>query len=102
MAAFNGELFFNASDAANGREIWKSDGTAAGTEMVKDIWPGPNSGGARELTVVNGELFFSAFDPNVNGDELWKSDGTTAGTVLVEHRLGKISFRDRATASPAS
>ena len=30
-------LIFRASDGTNGRELWKSDGTASGTVMVKDI-----------------------------------------------------------------
>ena len=32
--------FFAANDGVNGYELWKSDGTAAGTMLVKDILPG--------------------------------------------------------------
>jgi ELWxxDGT repeat protein len=32
-------LFFTAYDGVNGFELWKSDGTAAGTVLVKDIRP---------------------------------------------------------------
>ena len=35
-----GTLFFTANDGINGTELWKSDGTAAGTVLVKDINPG--------------------------------------------------------------
>src|SRR5216110_3545184 len=78
----NGTLFFVASDPTNGRELWKSDGTAAGTVLVKDINPGPGDSSPDGLTDVNGTLFFVASD--ANGCELWKSDGTAAVTVLVK------------------
>jgi ELWxxDGT repeat protein len=63
--------------------LWKSDGTTAGTVMVKDINPGSVSSNPSYLANVNGTLFFSAND-GTHGVELWKSDGTTAGTVLVK------------------
>ncbi|BBH39037.1 hypothetical protein myaer102_15570 [Microcystis viridis NIES-102] len=40
LTAVGNTLFFAASDGVNGRELWKSDGTAAGTVLVKDINPG--------------------------------------------------------------
>ncbi|WP_221392096.1 hypothetical protein [Dyadobacter sp. NIV53] len=33
-------VFFSAGTAATGQELWKSDGTTAGTVLVKDIFPG--------------------------------------------------------------
>ena len=79
----NGTLYLTAFNGTNGIELWKSDGTEAGTVLVKDIWDGSGSSVPRYLTNVNGTLFFSAND-NSKGDELWKSDGTEAGTVLVK------------------
>ena len=83
FANVNGTLLFTATDGTHGRELWKSDGTEAGTVLVKDINPGPGDSSAQGLTSVNGTLFFTA-DDGVNGLELWKSDGTEAGTVLVK------------------
>ena len=77
-----GVLYFMASDGTNGTELWKSDGTEAGTVMVKDIWPGTEAGSPKYLTDVGGVLYFVAND-GTNGEELWKSDGTEAGTVMV-------------------
>src|SRR6188474_1254163 len=54
-------------------------------ELLKDIAAGPaiNSSSPTGLTVMGGNVYFQAYDPN-NGGELWKSDGTAAGTVLVK------------------
>ncbi len=75
-------LFFIALTPEHGQELWKSDGTAAGTVLVKDIKPGSESSFLRDLTNLGGTLFFVA-DNGVYGMELWRSDGTVAGTVLV-------------------
>ena len=64
-------------------ELWKSDGTAAGTVLVKDILGGSSGSFPSYLTNVNGTLFFGANDGS-HGNELWKSDGTAAGTVMVK------------------
>ena len=63
----------------HGFELWKSNGTAAGTVMVKDINPGSKSSYPSFLTNVDGSLFFAATDA-VHGSQLWQSNGTTAGT----------------------
>lgn len=81
----NGMLYFPANDGVNGLELWKSNGTEAGTVMVKDI---NTSGGSfpiypYEPVELNGIIFFSAYNPTT-GTELWKSDGTESGTVLVK------------------
>jgi ELWxxDGT repeat protein len=83
LTNINGVLYFTANDGVNGYELWKSDGTAAGTVLVKDIRAGSSSSGISRLASVNGILYFTAND-GVNGSELWKSDGTAAGTVLVK------------------
>lgn len=82
----NGTLFFVANDNnstnGTGKELYKSNGTGAGTTLVKDIYIGGNANPAN-LTNWNGTLYFTATDAT-HGTELWKSDGTTAGTVLVK------------------
>ncbi len=78
----SGSLFFIASDPARGDELWRSDGSSAGTSLVKEIMPthiGPFT--SSQLVNVSGTLFFAANDGS-SGDELWKSDGTSAGTIM--------------------
>src|SRR5262249_23676497 len=78
-------------DGTTGLELWKSDGTTAGTVLVADIVPGSGSSLPNHLTAVGATLFFTAFDP-AHGIELWKSDGTAAGTGLVaDFQPGKNS-----------
>ena len=76
------QLFFSAT-GVEGAELWKTDGTAAGTKLVKDIFPGPNGSSPYGLNAVGCTLFFFAYD-GIHGTELWKSDGTEAGTTLVK------------------
>ena len=73
---------FAADDGTNGRELWRSDGTLAGTVLVKDILPGAASSLSLFLFArsVNGKYYFAA-DDGVNGVEPWVSDGTAAGTI---------------------
>jgi ELWxxDGT repeat protein len=86
LANFNGTLFFAATDGVHGLELWKSDGTAAGTTMVADINPGIYHSDPTNLTVVNGTLYFQATS-NTSSWQLWKSDGTTSGTVMVKDNV---------------
>jgi len=78
-----GKLFFTAKTDANGDELWVSDGTTAGTKMVKDINPGSGSASPRFLVEMDGKVYFQASD-GTNGVELWVSDGTEAGTTLIK------------------
>src|SRR6185436_15517819 len=78
----NGVLFFSTTQNYE-TELWKSDGTEAGTVRVKDIATGQSSSYVTSIVNANGVLLFSANDM-LHGSELWRSDGTEAGTTLVK------------------
>lgn len=83
MTPVGDRLFFFADDGWHGREVWTSDGTAAGTYLVKDIWPG--SDGSPEpfpMTALGNRVVFIAADAFLSFG-LWVSDGTEAGTYLL-------------------
>ena len=84
FASVDGILYFSAFDVAHGIELWRSDGTAAGTYMVKDINPGSAHAAPYNIIAYGGYyndsvIYFLA--DSGNGFQIWKSDGTAAGTV---------------------
>jgi ELWxxDGT repeat protein len=82
MTEVGGTVFFTPDTPTTGDELWKSDGTEAGTVRVKDIRPGSAGSSPQSLTDLNGTLYFFAYDGTSGG--LWKSDGTEVGTVRVK------------------
>jgi ELWxxDGT repeat protein len=84
FAALNGRLYFAATGATGGNELWSYDPTANTVALVKDIntTSGTASSGPRALVALSGKLYFTASD-GTSGIELWQSDGTAPGTVRV-------------------
>lgn len=95
IVVFRDELYFAANDGSTGVELWKSDGTQAGTQRIKDINSGEASSFPGWFVELNGELYFSSID-STSGDELWRTDGTSVGT----QRVADI-YPGEGSASPA-
>jgi ELWxxDGT repeat protein len=83
LKAVGNTLYFSAAEPKTGRELWVSDGTAAGTRLLRDINPGPTSANPRNVLDNYGYAFFAA-DDGVHGEELWLSDGSPGGAWLVK------------------
>jgi ELWxxDGT repeat protein len=74
---------FEGLDPIHGAELWVTDGTAPGTHLLKDIYPGPYPSTPRELTRFGSRTFFTA-ESEAEGLELWATDGTVRGTTLLK------------------
>jgi ELWxxDGT repeat protein len=106
FAEYNGKLYFRANDGGttvggHGNELWVTDGTAVGTQLVIDLRPGGSASSPDYLTVYNGMLYFAAND-GTSGTELWMTDGTALGTTLlldINSGSGSSSPREFAEAS---
>jgi ELWxxDGT repeat protein/autotransporter-associated beta strand protein len=77
----NGLLFFETVDNF-GVELWKSDGTTAGTTVLNNL-TSVEPVQPMTLASFNSAVYFVKEDMT-HGFELWKSNGTPAGTVLVD------------------
>ncbi|MBC8105108.1 MAG: hypothetical protein H7Z14_00840 [Anaerolineae bacterium] len=89
---FGNKIVFSAIDEDHGYELWISDGTAAGTTLLKDINPGAGSSQPYGFTVGNGVVYFGAED-NGADSQVWRTDGTPGGTVkLTNAPDGVVSF----------
>ena len=78
--ALGTDVAFIAVEPINGFALWRTDGTAKGTKVIRDI----NSIRIFDFASGNGVLFFTGFDRSGQfGIELWRTDGTFNGTVMV-------------------
>lgn len=98
MAFREGEVIFTAHTSTAGRELWRSDGTQAGTHMITDLYPGEKDGvfptGTPGVSfyIWNDSLIYFAGADSVHAAnefvyELFVSDGTEAGTQLVSDQF---------------
>lgn len=91
----DGLTLFAASNGVNGEEPWISDGTAAGTRLLKNAAADQANGSSpRAFASVGNRLMFIADDSG--GSAVWSSDGTDSGTQRVASITGEV---DEAIAS---
>src|SRR6478735_9572324 len=81
---FNNQLFFWANDGVHGYELWVSDGSVSGTQMILDVNPGiVTQDISNEICYANNKIYFVA-DNGITGEELWVTDGLASHTSLVK------------------
>ncbi len=81
MASLGTRLVFSADNGVHGNELFVTDGTAAGTSLLFDAFPG-FSGAPNNLAVVQGRVVFAA-SPAFSQRLWYTTDGTTAGTIAL-------------------
>jgi ELWxxDGT repeat protein len=82
-STINGITYFFGTDNHKGHEVWRTDGTAAGTYRIAKIQMLSTTefiSQVRSMTVFKNDLYFSTANA-AREYALFKSDGTTAGTV---------------------
>lgn len=104
FVATSNRVFFNADDGQYGRELWSTDGTAAGTTRMSDHQPLSLGTQFQTFTAAIGSTFYYVANDAIRGRELFSSDGTVTGTRLVKefrpglpdgaiHDLGRVGQR---------
>jgi ELWxxDGT repeat protein len=80
LEPFGSRLLFSADDGARGPELWKSDGTRAGTVLVKDLTPaGKRRSRIGGILSLGNLAVLTAFGEQT----LQRTDGTAKGTRSV-------------------
>ena len=93
LAGNGSKVYFSARTPEAGRELWVTDGTAAGTRMVVDLVPGKRDGISATQTAVtpSGRAYFVGTSSE-EGTELFVTDGTAVGThVTKDIRPGALA-----------
>jgi ELWxxDGT repeat protein len=84
-------VYFAATDAAHGRELWRTDGTADGTVLVADVVAGTASSQPRDLTAVRDIVYFvAASDATGRSYAIYRTDAASPSGVSLVNPLSGI------------
>jgi len=91
---FNNILYFQGCDDGYGCELWRTDGTQAGTYRLADIAPGPLYANPQLFIAMNGWLYFQTMN---NNPQIYRTDGTQVQQVtnLAYVFADMVAYKDR-------
>ncbi len=87
----DGNLFFIANDGTSGNELWFSDGTEAGTTLLKNLYTNPNASNAVYFCIMNNKLYFISSKSPLFNTDIWATDGTANGSSIATSLSGQVS-----------
>lgn len=96
--AAGGFAYFPMYRVDFGHELWRSDGTAEGTTLVRDIYTGLSGSEVDSLVAIGNRILFNASD-RVHGREPWITDGTAEGTKMVANIYPELTVRGTVTSA---
>lgn len=85
FAVIGNKAYFTADNGTNGAELWVTDGTETGTQMVKDVYAGATGSSILFTKAVGNKVYFAAKSATSGAAwEPWVSDGTASGTIQLK------------------
>ncbi|MBD3881757.1 hypothetical protein IFO70_08330 [Phormidium tenue FACHB-886] len=102
LLSIGNEIYFFADDGEAGRELWKSDGTDAGTVLVRNNGGSPRGSIADNASMVlfQNTLYFAA-DNEVDGRQVWTYDpAAPANSQLKQIIINRIPGQGAEGSSP--
>lgn len=86
----SGRRRIGSGDGPHGREVWISDGTTAGSQLLNDVWTDTGDGlnvVVRSAVAKGDQLYFTQaierVEPFLWRRRLWRTDGSEEGTVAL-------------------
>ncbi len=99
VARFGEVLVFAADNGTDGTELWRTDGTEAGTYQVAELQPSGSGGSPASFAMMGDTIYFSAYGGFTTGRELYAIGASTVAgdDVLPVELIGFEAHQDGAT-----
>ena len=83
-------MVFAAYTSTTGTEFWKSNGTEAGTVLIKDLIPGEAGIYPTFYESKNGKVYFTLYNDTTKSADVYYTNGTQTGTKRIATNAGSL------------